>query len=192
MGTSKEIAQTTIDGGADDVLALKGNWPATYAKVENVFADPRSTLALQSVTTVNGDHGWIETRRHTICHNIEWLLSDRRYSAEFLFLGLAANSSGVTDLRCAGSAISVSYRLQAPLCAQVGVCDSSLLPFALRAYGALGGSPVGLVLPITGSESRTKARNSAGDCSGGRFCVRYNAPHRPTSPVLSRPSHRSR
>jgi hypothetical protein len=97
MGTSKEIAQTTIDGGADDVLAQKGNGPATYAKVENVFADPRSTLALQSFTTVNGDHGWIKTRRHTICHNIEWLLSDRRYSAEFLLLGLAANSSGVTD-----------------------------------------------------------------------------------------------
>jgi predicted transposase YbfD/YdcC len=153
LGTSNEIAQTTIDGGADDVLALKGNWPAAYAKVENVFADPRSTLVLQSVTT---------------------------------------NSSGVTDLRCAGSAISVSYRLQTPLCAQVVVCDSSVLPFGLRAHSALGGSRVGLVLPIIGSEARTKARNSAGGRSGGRFCVRYNAPHRPTSPVLSRPSHRSR
>jgi hypothetical protein len=78
MGTQKEIAQTTIDGGGDYVLALKENWPATYAKVEKVFADPAPTLVLQQVTTVDGDHGRIETRRHTICHNIEWLLSDRR------------------------------------------------------------------------------------------------------------------
>jgi predicted transposase YbfD/YdcC len=90
MGTQKEIAQTIIDGGGDYVLALKENWPATYAEVEKVFADPPPTLALQQVTTVDGDHGRIETRRHTICHDIKWLLSDRRYPGEFLFPGLAA------------------------------------------------------------------------------------------------------
>jgi predicted transposase YbfD/YdcC len=37
MGTQKEIAQTIIDGGGDYVLALKENWPATYAEVEKVF-----------------------------------------------------------------------------------------------------------------------------------------------------------
>ena len=52
--------------------------------------DPPRTLALQQVTTVDGDHGRIETRRHTICHDIKWLLSDRRYPGEFLFPGLAA------------------------------------------------------------------------------------------------------
>jgi hypothetical protein len=40
MGTQKEIARTIIDGGGDYVLALKENWPATYAEVEKVFADP--------------------------------------------------------------------------------------------------------------------------------------------------------
>ncbi len=44
MGTQKEIAQTIIDGGGDYVLALKENWPATYAEVETVFADPPPTL----------------------------------------------------------------------------------------------------------------------------------------------------
>ena len=39
---------------------------------------------------MDGDHGRIETRRHTICHDIKWLLSDRRYPGEFLFPGLAA------------------------------------------------------------------------------------------------------
>lgn len=90
MGTQKEIAQTIINGGGDYILALKENWPATYAEVEKVFADPPPTLALQRFETVDGDHGRIETRRHTICHSIEWLFSDRRYPGEFQFPGLAA------------------------------------------------------------------------------------------------------
>jgi predicted transposase YbfD/YdcC len=90
MGTQKEIAQTIIDGGADYVLSLKENWPATYAEVEKVFADPPPTLALQHCKTVDGDHGRIETRRHTMCHTVDWLFSDRRYPGEFQFPGLAA------------------------------------------------------------------------------------------------------
>jgi predicted transposase YbfD/YdcC len=90
MGTQKEIAQTIIEGGADYVLALKENWPATYAEVERVFADPPPTLALQSFETVDGDHGRIETRRHTVCHDIDWLFSGRRHPGEFAFPGLTA------------------------------------------------------------------------------------------------------
>jgi DDE_Tnp_1-associated/Transposase DDE domain len=33
MGTQKEIAQTILDGGANYILALKQNWPATYVAV---------------------------------------------------------------------------------------------------------------------------------------------------------------
>jgi predicted transposase YbfD/YdcC len=90
MGTQKEIAQTIIDGGGDYVLSLKENWPATYADVEKVLADPPPDLELQRCQTVDGDHGRIETRRHTICHSIDWLFSDRRYPGEFRFPGLAA------------------------------------------------------------------------------------------------------
>jgi predicted transposase YbfD/YdcC len=90
MGTQKQIAQTIIDGGGDYVLALKENWPATYAEVEKVFADPPPTLTLERCETVDGDHGRIETRRHTVCHTVEWLFSDRRYPGEFQFPGLKA------------------------------------------------------------------------------------------------------
>ena len=90
MGAQKEIAQTIIDRGADYVLALKENWPATYAEVEKVFADPPPELALQRYKTIDGDHGRIETRRHTVCHSIEWLFSERRYPGEFAFPGLVA------------------------------------------------------------------------------------------------------
>jgi predicted transposase YbfD/YdcC len=90
MGTQKEIAQTIIDRGGDYVLVLKENWPATYAEVEKVLTEPPPTLALQRFKTVDGDHGRIETRRHTICHDIDWLFSDRRYPGEFQFPGLTA------------------------------------------------------------------------------------------------------
>ena len=60
-GTQKEIAQTILDGGADHVLALKENWPATYAEVEKVFADPPPDLALDRCETVDSDRGRIET-----------------------------------------------------------------------------------------------------------------------------------
>jgi predicted transposase YbfD/YdcC len=90
MGTQKEIAQTILDGGGNYVLSLKENWPATYAEVEKVFADPPPDLALRRCETIDGDHGRIETRRHTMCHTVDWLLSDRRYPGEFQFPGLAA------------------------------------------------------------------------------------------------------
>lgn len=90
MGTQTEIAQTILDGGADYVLSLKENWPATHAEVAMAFAAPPPKLALQTCKTVDGDHGRIETRHHTVCHDVDWLFSDRRHPGEFAFPGLAA------------------------------------------------------------------------------------------------------
>lgn len=90
MGTQKEIAQTILDAGADYVLALKENWPATYGEVEKLFAAPPRSVAVPHSKTVDGDHGRIETRRHTVCHDVGWLFSDRRYAGEFAFPGLKA------------------------------------------------------------------------------------------------------
>jgi predicted transposase YbfD/YdcC len=90
MGTQTDIAQTILDGGGDYVLALKENWPATYAEVEKVFAAPPPEVKMQCSKTVDGDHGRIETRRHTICRDIDWMFSGRRYPGEFKFPGLAA------------------------------------------------------------------------------------------------------
>jgi hypothetical protein len=72
------------------VLALKENWPATYAEVEAIFATPPAGLSIQRSQTVDGEHGRIETRRHAICHDVDWLFSDRRYPGAFHFPGLAA------------------------------------------------------------------------------------------------------
>jgi predicted transposase YbfD/YdcC len=90
MGTQTAIAQTILDGGGDYVLALKENWPATYAEVETFFAAPPKGVAVERSQTVDGDHGRIETRRHAICHDVDWLFSERRHPGEFRFPGLAA------------------------------------------------------------------------------------------------------
>ena len=88
MGTQIEIAEAIRAGGGDYLLALKANRPATHADVELFFADPPPG-ALECCETLEGDHGRIERRRHTVCHDVAWLFSDRRYPDEPVFPGLA-------------------------------------------------------------------------------------------------------
>ena len=45
--------------------------------------------ALDSLKTVDGERGRIESRRHAVCHDVAWLFSDRRYPGEPAFPGLA-------------------------------------------------------------------------------------------------------
>ena len=90
MGTQTEIARTILDRGGDYILTLKENWPATHAAVQAAFAAASAGLKFQRSETIDADHGRIETRRHTVCHEIDWLFSDRRYPGEFKFPGLAA------------------------------------------------------------------------------------------------------
>jgi predicted transposase YbfD/YdcC len=88
MGTQTDIAQAIVDKGADYCLALKGNHPLLHAEVERFFADPTSEGITTSETT-DGDQGRIETRIHSVCHDVAWLFSDRRYADEPTFPSLA-------------------------------------------------------------------------------------------------------
>jgi predicted transposase YbfD/YdcC len=88
IGTQNEIARTILTRGGDYLLALKANRPATFKDVEAFFADPPPD-GIETCTTIDGDHGRIETRRHVICHDVTWLFSDRRYPGEVAFPGLA-------------------------------------------------------------------------------------------------------
>jgi predicted transposase YbfD/YdcC len=89
MGTRTEIAQTIIDRGGDYLLSLKENRPTTYAEVETFFANPPQDASLDTTETVDADHARIETRRHAVCHTVDWLFSDRRYPGEPVFPGVA-------------------------------------------------------------------------------------------------------
>jgi len=88
IGAQTGIAATILRRGGDYLLALKQNRPATFADVETFFADPPPG-AVETCTTTDGDHGRIEVRRHAVCHDVAWLLSDRRYPGEVAFPGLA-------------------------------------------------------------------------------------------------------
>ena len=88
MGCQTRIARAIRDKGADYLLALKDNWPALCAEVERFFADPESD-ACERHDTFDRAHGRVETRRHAVCHRIDWLKSDRRFPGEWRFKDLA-------------------------------------------------------------------------------------------------------
>jgi predicted transposase YbfD/YdcC len=87
MGTQTDIAEKILARGGDYLLALKENRPVLHADVERFFADaPKDAVA--TLQTTDGDHGRLEIRKHTVCHDVGWLFSDRRYAGEVAFPGL--------------------------------------------------------------------------------------------------------
>ena len=88
-GTQTDIALAIRDGGGDYCMALKKNWPAVHADVEEMFDHPPDGMVFETTETVDLTGGRIETRRHTVCHEVDWVASDRRYPGEPVFPDLA-------------------------------------------------------------------------------------------------------
>jgi predicted transposase YbfD/YdcC len=77
MGCQRDIAQKVIDKKADYVLALKGNQSSLREDVE-LFATEQKARGFKDTTisrdtTIDGDHGRIETRTTTVIHDVGWL-----------------------------------------------------------------------------------------------------------------------
>jgi predicted transposase YbfD/YdcC len=76
MGCQKEIARQIVDQGADYVFSLKGNQGNLHKEVELLFEDAKKNdykdLALASYTTVDGEHGRVETRSYTVTADVDW------------------------------------------------------------------------------------------------------------------------
>lgn len=76
MGCQKEIAKQIVDQGADYVFSLKGNQGNLHKEVQLLFEDAKKdgfkNLSHDSFTTVDGDHGRIETRRCTTVSDVDW------------------------------------------------------------------------------------------------------------------------
>lgn len=89
MGCQTEIAEAIIAKDADYLLALKANQLSLAGEVELFFADPKRCPD-KPLETVEADHGRIETRRHFVSHDVDWLASDRRFPGEPRFPGLKA------------------------------------------------------------------------------------------------------
>ena len=83
MGCQRDIAQKIIDKKADTILALKGNQGTLRDDVE-MFAREQKAVAFANTsvsrdTTVDGDHGRIETRTVTVLHDIGWLQDNHQW-----------------------------------------------------------------------------------------------------------------
>src|SRR5882672_8102011 len=73
MGTQTDIAQAIRDGGGNYCMSLKKNWPAVHAEVEQLFSHPPDDVTFETTETVDLTAGRIETRRHTVCHKVDWM-----------------------------------------------------------------------------------------------------------------------
>ena len=89
VGVSTDIARAIRARGADDLLALKDNWPTLAQDVRLVF-DTAPASAFETHQTTDGDHGRIEGRRHRVTQDVAWLTTDRRFPGEPRFPDLAA------------------------------------------------------------------------------------------------------
>jgi predicted transposase YbfD/YdcC len=72
MNCQRDIAQRIIDKGGDYVFALKGNQGTLHDDVRRFLDDP-DTAGVEHHTTVDGDHGRIETRTAIVSTDIAWL-----------------------------------------------------------------------------------------------------------------------
>ena len=78
LNCQREIAQQVIDQKGDYVMALKGNQGTLHDDVRTFLDDPKAKLSI-SASTVDGDHGRIETRTAMISTDISWLQDDHKW-----------------------------------------------------------------------------------------------------------------
>ena len=89
MGCQTKIAQTILDRGADYLLALKDNQRSLADEVALFFQTPQPSCG-EPFETIDANHGRIETRRHWVSHDVDWLTTTRRFPGEPRFPGLTA------------------------------------------------------------------------------------------------------
>lgn len=72
LNCQREIAQQIIEQGGDYAMALKGNQGTLHDDVSTFLEDPKAE-ATTTNTTVDGDHGRIETRTALVSTHVDWL-----------------------------------------------------------------------------------------------------------------------
>jgi len=78
LNCQRAIAQQIIDQGGDYAFALKGNQGTLHDDVGTFLDDPL-TKATTEHSTVDADHGRIETRAVVISTDIDWLQERHRW-----------------------------------------------------------------------------------------------------------------
>ena len=155
MHAHEGTARVILDRGGDYLLALKANRPAMLREVEAFFADPPEPLA--AFETADADHGRIETRRHRVTYDVDWLFSDRRYAGEPRLPGLATLACVEATRTDAGGHTSRATRYY--------LSSARLTPEtfarAVRGHWAIENS-LHWVLDVTFDEDRARNRRDNG------------------------------
>ena len=66
LNCQRDIARQIVESGGDYALALKGNHRALHGDVTLLFEDPQGASGVKH-STVDSDHGRIETRSSFVC-----------------------------------------------------------------------------------------------------------------------------
>lgn len=113
LNCQRNIARQIVDQGGDYVLALKGNQGTLHDDVM-LFLDDPETGVTSTHTTVDGDHGRIETRACTVSTDIGWLQQAHQWP------GLAAIGKVIRTRESAAKVTTETayYLLSAPLSAE--------------------------------------------------------------------------
>ena len=78
LNCQRDIAQQIVEQGGDYAMALKGNQGTLHDDVSSFLDDPKAE-ATTTNTTVDGDHGRIETRTALVSTHINWLQQQHRW-----------------------------------------------------------------------------------------------------------------
>lgn len=112
MSATAKIAQAIHDREADYLLALKANQRHLFEEAELYFRD---AFDADRFETVVGDHGRIETRRHSVSGDVEWLRADRSAPGEPRFPAPATIAMVETQVEAASkTTVARRYYLSSP------------------------------------------------------------------------------
>jgi predicted transposase YbfD/YdcC len=152
-------ARVILDRGGDYLFALKANRPAMLREVEAFFAEPPAPL--ETFETTDAGHGRVETRRHRITHDVDWLFSDRRYAGEPKFPRLATLACvEATRTETSGAAAGKITRSTRCYLSSAKLTPETLAR-AVRGHWAIENS-LHWVLDVTFDEDRARNRRDHG------------------------------
>lgn len=160
MGCQREIAQAVLDRGGDYLLAVKDNQPSLHDEVRRLFDDPKTVVHSQFKDT-EGDHGRIETRRHRVSHDVDWLATERRFPGEPRFPGIRAVAVVEAEVERKGGASDRSVSRERRYFLSSLPLDARLFARAVRAHWHVE-NRLHWVLDVVFHEDLSRLRSGSG------------------------------